>query len=115
MYRIQALSEGHATTPSMTGKERNIRKVLIKIAQQLDQLPSSLIILGVQLHNRDVAECGGYADVFRGKLASAEVAVKRFRIHNRGIEDSMRKVSHLLLVWPFSNVTRHGRGCIERF
>jgi hypothetical protein len=82
----------------MTRKDRNIRKVLIKIAQQLDQLPSSLIIHGVQLHNRDLAVCGGYADVFQGKLASAEVAVKRFRLHNRGTERSMRKVSDLLQV-----------------
>jgi hypothetical protein len=78
----------------MTRRERNIKKVLIKIAQQLDQLPSSLIIRGVQLHNRDVAVSGGYADVFQGKLASAEVAVKRFRLHNRGTEDSVRKVSN---------------------
>jgi hypothetical protein len=90
---MQALSEGHAAAHSMTRKEINIRKVLIKIAQQLDQLPSSLIIRGVQLHDREVAECGGYADVFRGELASAKVAVKRFRLHTRGTERSMRKVS----------------------
>jgi hypothetical protein len=112
---MQALSQGHVATHSTNRKERNIRKVLIKIAQQLDQLPSSLIIRDVQLHDRDVAGCGGYADVFQGKRASAEVAVKRFRLYNRGTEDSVRKVSDLLQVSPSSNVTCDARGYIERF
>jgi hypothetical protein len=112
---MQALSEGHAVAHSMTRKDRNIRKVLIKIARQLDQLPSPLTICGVHISNRDVAVCGGYADVFQGKLASAEVAVKRFRLYDRGTEGSMRKVSDLLQVWPFSNLSCHGRDCTERF
>jgi hypothetical protein len=90
---MRALSEGHAAAHSMTRKEINIRKVLIKIAQQLDQLPSSLILHGVRLYSREAVKCGGYADVFQGSLASAEVAVKRFRLHDRSTERSMRKVS----------------------
>jgi hypothetical protein len=82
----------------MTRKDRNIRKVLVKIAQQLDQLPSSLIVRDVHVHNRAVAVHGGYADVFQGKRASAEVAVKCFRLNNRSAEGSMRKVSDLLQV-----------------
>jgi hypothetical protein len=92
---MQALREGHGAAHSMTRKNRNIRKVVVKIAQQLDQLPSSLVVRGVQIYNREAAAHGGYADVFQGKLASAEVAVKRFRLHNRGTEGSMRKVSKL--------------------
>jgi hypothetical protein len=80
----------------MTRKDsRNIRKIVVKIAQQLDQLPSSLIVRDVHLHNREIVAHGGYADVFQGKLASTEVAVKRFRLHNKGTERSMHKVSEL--------------------
>jgi hypothetical protein len=96
--QMRVLNTGHAAAHSMTRKERNVRKVLIKIAQQLDRLPSSLILRGVQLYSRESVRCGGYADVFQGKLASAEVAVKRFRLHDRGAEGPMRKVSKLLPV-----------------
>jgi hypothetical protein len=77
----------------ITRKERNIRKVLAKIAQELDQLPSSLVIHNVQLQKSEPVGRGGYAEVFQGKLASAEVALKRFWPGDRGTEGSMRKVS----------------------
>jgi hypothetical protein len=80
----------------MTRKERNIRKVLVRIAQELDHLPSPLFIQGVQLQKAEPVEYGGYADVFQGKLAGAEVALKRFRLHDRRAGSSVRKVSGLL-------------------
>jgi hypothetical protein len=99
----------------MTIKDRNIRKVLVKISQELNHLPSSLLIFGVHLYKREVVGQGEYADVFRGELAGAEVALKRPRVHKMSDETSERKVSALLQVMPFSNVTCYGRGYIERF
>jgi hypothetical protein len=63
------------------------------MAQELDQLPSSLVIHGVQLQQYQAVGRGGCAEVFRGKLAGTEVALKRFWPANRGAEGSMRKVS----------------------
>jgi hypothetical protein len=80
------------------GKERNIRKMLIKLAQELDQLPSSLVIHDVQLEKSESVGRGGYAEVFQGKLAGTQVALKRFWPGNRDAEGSMRKVSDSLRV-----------------
>jgi hypothetical protein len=90
---MQASNEGNDDANSTTGKQRNIRKVLIKIAQEIGRLPSSLVIHDVQLEKSEPVGRGGYAEVFQGKLARTEVALKRFWPGNRGAEGSMRKVS----------------------
>jgi hypothetical protein len=92
---MQVLNKDNDAVHSMTRKQRNIRKVLVKIAQELNQLPSSLRVHGMQLQEPEPVEYGGYADVFLGNLAGAEVALKRFRLHSRGAGGSVRKVSSL--------------------
>lgn len=54
--------------------------VMIKFALACAMVPSSLFVSGVQFAGSDDPICGGFADVFCGKLAGKSVAVKRLRI-----------------------------------
>jgi hypothetical protein len=96
---MQALKGSHGAT-HLTRNQKNIRKILVQIAQELDQLPSPLLVHGVRLQKPEAVDYGGYAEVYHGKLAGADVALKRFRIFNKDTADSKRKVSDLSKVNP---------------
>jgi hypothetical protein len=55
--------------------------VLVKLAAESNELPSSLFIHGVNAgESRDACRVGGFADVFRATYQGRSVAVKRLRI-----------------------------------
>ncbi|KAJ7479826.1 hypothetical protein FB451DRAFT_1239931 [Mycena latifolia] len=55
------------------------RRLMRKLAETSEKLPTSLFITGVSGHQQHPMFCGGFGDVFRASYAGKEVALKRIR------------------------------------
>ncbi|KAJ6463328.1 kinase-like domain-containing protein [Mycena sanguinolenta] len=80
---------------------RMARRMIRKLSERCDMLPSSLFITGVSGREEHPTFGGGYGDIFRASYNSKPVALKRMRYFLRGAE--LRRV-HLkfcreALVW----------------
>jgi hypothetical protein len=54
---------------------------MVKLAANSGELPPSLFLEGVEIgSSRDPTYLGGFADIFRGRFQSSDVAVKRLRL-----------------------------------
>jgi hypothetical protein len=53
--------------------------MLVKLAVRSNQLPSALFVKDVVLAQHRESLCGGFADVYQGRLREELVAVKKMR------------------------------------
>ncbi|KAJ6468974.1 hypothetical protein DFH09DRAFT_955405, partial [Mycena vulgaris] len=55
------------------------RRLILKLSEACDKLPSSLFITGVTQHDEHVAFGGGFGDIYRASYDGKTVALKRIR------------------------------------
>ncbi|TFK43199.1 hypothetical protein BDQ12DRAFT_168524 [Crucibulum laeve] len=60
--------------------QRIALRLMMKMCEMYNLLPSSLFIEGVELRERDPIDGGGFADIYRGSYRGKDVALKRIRI-----------------------------------
>ncbi|CAL1706475.1 unnamed protein product [Somion occarium] len=103
MDSILAKLDGlNANSPTVERTRRfTLRRLLIQLSKASNHVPSSLYIVGVDCKERNAIAGGAYADIFRGTLHSASVALKRLRVFKTD-PDPGESHSNLLreaLVW----------------
>ncbi|KAJ6573535.1 kinase-like domain-containing protein [Mycena vulgaris] len=76
------------------------RRLILKLSEACDQLPSSLFITGVTDHDEHPTFCGGFGDIYRASHHGSTVAVKRIRMF-RASSDSRSRLEFCreALVW----------------
>jgi hypothetical protein len=62
------------------------RRMIIKLSEACDKLPSSLFITGVSERDHDATFGGGFGDIYRASYGGKTVALKRMRMFHRGSE-----------------------------
>ncbi|KAJ7210651.1 kinase-like domain-containing protein [Mycena rebaudengoi] len=62
------------------------RRMIVKLSQACDKLPSSLFITGVGGRDHDATFSGGFSDIYRGSYGGKTVALKHIRTNDRGSE-----------------------------
>ncbi|TFK43201.1 kinase-like domain-containing protein [Crucibulum laeve] len=81
--------------------QRIAQRLVMKLCEKANTLPSSLVIEGVELRERDAIYGGGFADIYRGSYQGKDVALKRMRIFQRG-QDRQKMHKNLCreaLIW----------------
>ena len=83
-----------------------LRRVIIKLATASGQMPKSLYLHDVELFSRDSVKGGAYADIYKGKCRSQEVAVKRLRFFMSQTDETRisnhKVISYIPVIWPLS-------------
>ncbi|KAJ7442266.1 kinase-like domain-containing protein [Mycena latifolia] len=59
------------------------RRLLVKLSEASDTLPSSLFIQGVSRLDKEPTFCGTFGDIFRASYHGQDVALKRIRVFQR--------------------------------
>ncbi|KAJ7224826.1 kinase-like domain-containing protein [Mycena rebaudengoi] len=62
------------------------RRMILKLSEACDKLPSSLFITGVSGRDHDATFGGGFGDIYRASYGGKTVALKRMRMFHRGSE-----------------------------
>ncbi|KAJ7224779.1 kinase-like domain-containing protein [Mycena rebaudengoi] len=62
------------------------RRMIIKLSEACDKLPSSLFITGVSGRDHDATFGGGFGDIYRASYGGKTVALKHMRTFHRGSE-----------------------------
>ncbi|KAJ6585722.1 hypothetical protein B0H19DRAFT_1110590 [Mycena capillaripes] len=66
------------------------RRLMRKLSEACDQLPSSLFITGVNGHEDHPTFAGGFGDIFRASHGEKLVALKRMRYYLSGSDSETR-------------------------
>jgi len=72
-----------------------VHRLLVKLSEASDTLPSSLFIKGIKLLENNAEYGGGFADIFRAEYRGERVALKRLRIFESQVK---RHETHRVLV-----------------
>ncbi|KAK7438585.1 hypothetical protein VKT23_017920 [Stygiomarasmius scandens] len=77
------------------------RRLLVRLSETCDKLPSSLFIKGVERPDEQATFGGGFGDVFRADYQGRHVALKRMRIFQRdpGLPNIRRRFCREALFW----------------
>ncbi|KAJ7216754.1 kinase-like domain-containing protein [Mycena rebaudengoi] len=62
------------------------RRMILKLSEACDKLPSSLFITGVSGRDHDATFGGGFGDIYQASYGGKTVALKRMRTFHRGSE-----------------------------
>ncbi|KAJ6486733.1 hypothetical protein C8R45DRAFT_995676 [Mycena sanguinolenta] len=89
------------TLPDATLRSK-ARKLLHKVSEAQEQLPSSLFIAGVNDHDEHPTFGGGFGDVYRASYQGRMVALKRIRMFTI---DSSTHRNRLVRILPFKYVS----------
>ncbi|KAF8183782.1 kinase-like domain-containing protein [Mycena galopus ATCC 62051] len=86
--------------PSVDDTSRT-RRLIIRLSEARDQLPSSLFITGVTNHDEYPTFCGGFGDIYRASFNGSKVALKRMRIFQAGADSPKSRLQFCreALVW----------------
>ncbi|KAF5345020.1 hypothetical protein D9758_010424 [Tetrapyrgos nigripes] len=81
------------------------RRLLVRLSETCDKLPSSLFIKGVERPDEQATFGGGFGDVYRATYNGQHVALKRMRIFQRdpGVPNVRRRFCREALVWQHLN------------
>jgi hypothetical protein len=79
--------------------------MLVKLCCYWNMLPPSLFVRHAQRVGSEPVSCGGFADIFKGKLGGRLVALKRIRIHATTTPEQKRKI-HMVSIILSSSPTR---------
>jgi hypothetical protein len=75
---------------------KNLYRFLIRLTHEFDCLPSTLLLRDIQVLSQNPACGGGFSDIFLGIHDGRKVALKRFRVFIRGLDEVARdKASHI--------------------
>ncbi|KAK7063540.1 kinase-like protein [Favolaschia claudopus] len=94
------------------------RKLILKLSEACDKLPSSLFISGVTGRNEYPIFSGGFGDIYQASYQDTRVALKRIRTFQRDVEQRRTRLQFCreALVWqqlrhphilPFIGIDRH--------
>ncbi|KAJ6542649.1 kinase-like domain-containing protein [Mycena capillaripes] len=77
------------------------RRLIIRLSQACDQLPSSLFITGVTDHDEHPTFWGGFGDIYRASFKGSKVALKRIRRFHAGADSPKTRLQFCreALVW----------------
>jgi hypothetical protein len=86
-------------------KENNskARRLILKLSEACDRLPSSLFITGVTGRNEHAIFGGGFGDIYQASYAGKTVALKHMRTFHRNAEQR-----RIRLVGPHLSKVFHG-------
>ncbi|KAJ6467883.1 hypothetical protein C8R45DRAFT_475380 [Mycena sanguinolenta] len=94
---IQYTLDHVVQTREATGKAR---KLLGKLCEKCDQVPRSLIVVGVTQRARCMSFAGGFADVYRAVYQGQSVALKHMRMFlDTDQRDIRRRFCREALIW----------------
>ncbi|KAF5367997.1 hypothetical protein D9758_004485 [Tetrapyrgos nigripes] len=81
------------------------RRLLVKLSETCDKLPSSLFIKGVEALDEQATYGGGFGDVYQATYNGKRVALKKMRIFQRGpgLPNICRIFCREALVWQHLN------------
>ncbi|KAI3609866.1 hypothetical protein WG66_007610, partial [Moniliophthora roreri] len=68
------------------------QRLLVKLSEAQDILPSSLFIKGVKRQDTDAHFGGSFGDIYRAMYRSSEVAIKRIRVFQDTVARDRRKI-----------------------
>ncbi|KAJ7911820.1 kinase-like domain-containing protein, partial [Mycena leptocephala] len=76
-------------------------RLILRLSEARDQLPSSLFITGVTGHDEKMSFCGGFGDVYRATYNNRTVALKRMRMFESGPDSAKIRLQFCreALVW----------------
>jgi hypothetical protein len=99
---------------------RRAQRMVRKLSEASDNLPSSLFITGVTGREKYPTSGGGFADIYRCRYNNQAVALKQIRQFVRGADvRQMRSVSFNLAFGITFKMTKTGilprSSCLERF
>ena len=77
-----------STQPIDIFDRSKLRRIIIKLATASGQMPKTLYLHDVKLFSRDSVKGGAYADIYKGRCCSQEVAVKRLRFFMSQTEEA---------------------------
>ncbi|KAJ7682925.1 kinase-like domain-containing protein [Mycena rosella] len=77
------------------------RRLILRLSEARDQLPSSLFITGIVDHDEHPTFCGGFGDIYRASHNGSTVAVKRIRMFSASAESQRARLQFCreALVW----------------
>ncbi|KAJ7147360.1 kinase-like domain-containing protein [Mycena filopes] len=77
------------------------RRLIIRLSEARDQLPTSLFISGVSDHDEYPTFAGGFGDIYRASFGGSMVALKRIRMFHAGAESPRTRLQFCreALVW----------------
>ncbi|KAJ7145846.1 kinase-like domain-containing protein [Mycena epipterygia] len=93
-----ALDRGSLPSAERTAQAR---RLILRLSEARDQLPSSLFITGVADRDEHPTFCGGFGDIYRATYNGGTVAVKRIRVFIAGAEAQRTRLQFCreALVW----------------
>jgi hypothetical protein len=71
---------GDEGTLPTAGHRWDARRLIQRLSETQEQLPSSLFIEGVGDHDAHPTFCGGFGDIYRATLKNCPVALKKIRV-----------------------------------
>ncbi|KAJ7229230.1 kinase-like domain-containing protein, partial [Mycena rebaudengoi] len=74
-------------------------RIILKISEACDKLPSSLFITGVTRHDEHATFSGGFGDIYQASYGGKTVALKLVRTSHRRETRLVRKFCREALVW----------------
>jgi hypothetical protein len=99
---FQALADVTIQETQERWLRKEIGRLLLKLMDQFNRLPSTLFVPGVRTYSRDAVNAGGYADIFKGIYQGKQVALKRFRTYN---VENERLVLNKVTAYVFSSAS----------
>ncbi|KAJ7041217.1 kinase-like domain-containing protein [Mycena alexandri] len=77
------------------------RRLIIRLSEARDQLPTSLFISGVSDHDEHPTFAGGFGDIYRASFGGSMVALKRIRMFHAGSDSTRTRLQFCreALVW----------------
>ncbi|KAJ6542648.1 kinase-like domain-containing protein [Mycena capillaripes] len=77
------------------------RRLIIRLSEARDQLPSSLFITGVTNHDEHPTFSGGFGDIYRASFHGGRVSLKRIRMFHAGADSPRSRLQFCreALVW----------------
>lgn len=69
-----------ASALDVSTTHRRLRRLLLRLALEYDQLPQGVHVSGVTCACSESVMCGGFADIYKGEHKGKVVALKRLRV-----------------------------------
>jgi hypothetical protein len=81
--RLQVLDKGSIQSAEDEDSTLKARRLLVKLSEASDTLPSSLFIQGVARVDQEATFGGTFGDIYRASYQGEDVALKRIRVFQR--------------------------------
>ncbi|KAJ7577104.1 kinase-like domain-containing protein [Mycena floridula] len=109
----EVLDKGTLRNLTDDGITMKARRLLVKLSQSRDILPSCLFIKGVKRLDKDATYGGTFGDIFRASYQGTEVALKRVRVFQR--DSAAHKIRQVFIGFQMTDtcLTFYQRLCRE--